>query len=254
MTRLLASIANLDELPPVLAGGADLIDVKNPAKGALGAAPITTIRAIVAAVGGRRQVSATLGDLPMKPAILAEAARRTTSEGVDFVKIGFFPGGDYAACAATLESVATEGARLVAVLFADRSPEFGILDLIAEAGFAGAMLDTADKTRGALPDHLSVQRLTDFIAQARQLGLMTGLAGSLRLEHIASLAALGPDYLGFRGALCTGERTDRIDPYRVSAVRQALDAASNATAAAGAAIAAASRNSSEPSRVSARSR
>ena len=58
--------------------------------------------------------------------------------------------------------------------------------------FAGAMLDTADKTRGALPDHLSVQRLTDFIAQARQLGLMTGLAGSVAGEVQPDLSQIPP--------------------------------------------------------------
>ena len=83
---------------------------------------------------------------------------------------------------------------------------------------------------------------------------MTGLAGSLRLEHVAPLAALGPDYLGFRGALCAAGRTDRIDPARVREVRQALDAASSATAAAGALIAAASRASGDPSTNSAKSR
>ena len=81
MTRFLASIAAVDELPPVLKGGADLIDVKDPATGALGAADLDTIRAIVTAVAGRRWVSATLGDLPMEPVVLVRAARRTASDG-----------------------------------------------------------------------------------------------------------------------------------------------------------------------------
>ena len=254
MTQFLASIGSLDELPAVLNGGADLIDVKDPAQGALGAAPLAKIRSIVAAVGGRRPVSATLGDLPMVPAVLVEATWRTASTGVDFVKIGFFPGGDHAACTAALGRVAVQGARLVAVLFADRAPDFGLLDLLAEAKFAGAMLDTAGKTTGALPDHLSMQRLRDFVALTRQLGLMTGLAGSLRLEHVPVLTELNPDYLGFRGALCGRDRTKQIDPHRVAAVRQAIDAASNPTAAAGAAIAAASRSSGVPSMISAKSR
>ena len=254
MTRFLASIAGLDELAPALAGGADLIDVKDPATGALGAVDPEITRAIVATVAGRRRVSATLGDLPMAPATLAEAARRTAATGVNFVKIGVFPGSDPGPCIAALGAVAAEGARLVAVMFADREPEFGLLDLFAEAGFAGAMLDTAGKADGALPDRLPAMRLRQFVERARKLGLMTGLAGSLRLEHIAPLVALGPDYLGFRGALCAGGRTDRIDPARVRAVRQALDRASSATAAAGAAIAAASRASAEPSTISAKSR
>lgn len=254
MTRFLASIAAVHELPPVLKGGADLIDVKDPTTGALGAADLDTIGAIVRAVAGQRRVSATLGDLAMEPASLVKATRRTAATGVDFVKIGVFPDGDPAACIAALAAVAAEGTRLVAVLFADRAPDFALLDLLAEAGFTGAMLDTADKAGGALPDHLPLRRLRRFIERARDLGLITGLAGSLRLEHVAPLAALGADYLGFRGALCAGGRTERIDPQRVRAVRQALDAAKSATAAAGAAIAAASRSPSEPSTISAKSR
>jgi (5-formylfuran-3-yl)methyl phosphate synthase len=253
MSRFLASIASLDELPAALDGGADLIDVKDPASGALGAAPLEAIRGVVARVAGRRPVSATLGDLPMRPDELVPAARRTAATGVDFVKLGVFPG-DVAACIAALGAVAAEGVRLVAVLFGDRNPDFALLERIAEAGFAGAMLDTAGKGSGALPDHLSPAGLDAFLRRSRSLGLMTGLAGSLRIEHVAPLAALGPDYLGFRGALCAGGRTERIDPARVRRVRQALDAASSATAAAGALIAAASRISANPSTSSAKSR
>jgi uncharacterized protein (UPF0264 family) len=253
VTRFLASIASVEELPAVLDGGADLIDVKDPATGALGAADLDTIGGIVTKVGGRKPVSATLGDLAMEPELLVGAARNTAAAGVDFVKVGIFPG-DAETCIAALSALAAEGVRIVAVLFADRAPDFALLDRLAAAGFAGAMLDTAGKGDGALPEHLPMDRLRLFIERARSLGLMTGLAGSLRLEHLAPLAELGPDYLGFRGALCAGSRSDRIDHARVCEVRQALDAASSATAAAGALIAAASRASGEPSTSSAKSR
>ncbi len=254
MTRFLASITTPEELPAALAGGADLVDVKDPSTGALGAASLDTIRAVVTAVAGRRPVSATLGDLPMEPALLVKAAQRTAAADVDFVKLGMFPGGDPVACIAALGSIAAEGVRLVGVLFADRTPDFAQLELLAEAGFAGAMLDTAAKDGGALPDHLPPRRLEEFVERARKLGLLSGLAGSLRLEHVAPLAALRPDYLGFRGALCSGERAGRIDPERVRALRQALDTASNPTAAAGAEIAAASATAASAGTISAKSR
>lgn len=254
MTGFLVSIASTEELPAALLGGADLIDVKDPSTGALGAARPEIVRAVATAVAGRRPVSATLGDLPMCPELLAEAARRTAAAGVDIVKVGLFPEGDLRACIAVLGQLAAEGARLIAVLFADRDPDIALLEPLAAAGFAGAMLDTARKDAGALPDHLPPERLHLFLERSRSLGLMTGLAGSLRIEHVAPLAALRPDYLGFRGALCTGGRTDRIDLARVRRVRQELEAASNATAAAGALTAAASRASAGPSTRSATSR
>jgi uncharacterized protein (UPF0264 family) len=47
--------------------------------------------------------------------------------------------------------------------------------------------------------------------------LFAGLAGALRAEHIPALAALGPDVMGFRGALCSGQR--REGPLEGEAVR-----------------------------------
>ncbi len=46
MTRMLASVANSAEAQVVLQLGADLIDLKDPARGALGAIPMETAREI----------------------------------------------------------------------------------------------------------------------------------------------------------------------------------------------------------------
>src|SRR5207248_4650901 len=61
--KLLVSVRNRAEAEAALAGGADLIDVKEPKRGALGAADARTLAAVVAAVAGRRPVSAALGEL-----------------------------------------------------------------------------------------------------------------------------------------------------------------------------------------------
>ena len=62
------------------------------------------------------------------------------------------------------------------------------------------------------------------MSEAKTLDLMTGLAGSLRLEDLPRLKGLhGVDYLGFRGALCAGGRTGQIQPDAVVRIRQALD-------------------------------
>ncbi len=74
--------------------------------------------------------------------------------GVDFVKVGFFPAAEAAACAAALGRLAGR-VKLVAVLFADLEPDLGLLPALAKHGFAGAMLDTADKGKGRLLDHLA---------------------------------------------------------------------------------------------------
>src|SRR6516162_9005987 len=61
--RLLVSVRNATEAEAALAGGAHLIDVKEPARGPLGRADEATIAAVVRRVAGRRPVSAAMGEL-----------------------------------------------------------------------------------------------------------------------------------------------------------------------------------------------
>ncbi len=60
--RLLVSVKNAEEAMAALAGGADLIDAKDPAAGALGAVSLDVLRDIHSTVAGLRPVSAALGD------------------------------------------------------------------------------------------------------------------------------------------------------------------------------------------------
>jgi uncharacterized protein (UPF0264 family) len=149
--------------------------------------------------------------------------RATAAAGVAYVKVGLFGPAYFDECLDVLAEQASAGVRLVAVLFADLAPDFRMLAMLAEAGFIGVMLDTADKSRGGLRRHMTIERLGEFVRQARQCKLMTGLAGSLRCVDIEPLLTTNPDYLGFRTALCRGEsRTAEIDPQAVIAIRTRL--------------------------------
>ena len=222
MTRMLASVTDAAELETAIGAGADIVDLKDPSRGALGALPADQIRFLVDQVAGRRPVSATVGDLPPDTALVASAMRATAATGVDYVKVGFFSGEHLRPCLHAIGELAAER-RVVAVLFADCAPPLDDLTPFSEAGLAGVMLDTADKRRGHLLAHATLPQLRRFVAQARSLGLLCGLAGSLRPQDIASLLPLAPDYLGFRGALCLGaHRAQRLDAGRTRAVRQAI--------------------------------
>ena len=219
MTRMLASVTGAAEAEIALAGGADIIDLKDPARGALGAVTPDVIRATLAAVGHRRPVSAVAGDLPMQPDLVAATAREIADCGVEYVKLGMFPGGDASGCIRELGPLAKR-AQLIAVFFADAAPDFSLLPLLAEAGFAGAMVDTQGKAAGRLLEHASVSDLHAFVESCHTAGLIAGLAGSLEPPDIPRLLVLAPDLLGFRGALCgPGGRTASLDLARVQAVR-----------------------------------
>lgn len=221
MTMMLASVRSMDEALLALDAGADLIDLKEPSRGALGALDHALVRICVQAIRGRRPVSATIGDIPdMEPRAMLEAVERMAATGVDFIKIGFFAHPRASVCARAL---CASRARLVAVLFADERYELGLLDELADNGFAGAMLDTAHKTGKTLCDWRTEAELELFVTRARARRLLTGLAGSLRHEDVAGLVGIAPDYLGFRGALCTnGERERLLDPAAFARIRSSI--------------------------------
>ena len=219
MTLMLASVTGPDEAEIALAGGADIIDLKNPAAGGFAAVAAATARATVAAVAGRRPVSAVSGERPMQPAAVVEAAEEMAAAGLDYLKQGIFADGDAAASIRALAPLA-ERVRLIGVLFADRAPDFSLLPLLAAAGFYGAMLDTADKTQGRLLDHMDLPRLRHFVAECRRHGLIAGLAGALEAPDVPRLLVLEPAVLGFRGALSGGAgRAAPIEPEAVQAIR-----------------------------------
>ena len=224
MTGFLASVNGLEEADIALQAGADVIDLKEPARGVLGAVPVSTLRTVVKLIAGQRLMSATVGDLPSDPAVVSQAVAEIAAPGVDIVKVGLFDRAHRSTLFQALAAQAQSGARLVVVLFADREPKpEGALTEIAQSGLMGAMLDTVDKQGRSLRDCCSDLQLAGFVKKGKELGLVTGLAGSLRNEDIEPLLHLGPDYLGFRGALCSGRsRHQAIDPLAVRAIRQRI--------------------------------
>lgn len=219
---MLASVTSVREAELAHAGGADIIDCKDPARGALGALDLRTVAAIRARLPNA-VISATIGDLPAQADVLLPAALAMATTGVDYVKVGFFPGGDAAEAIATLGRSFERRSHLVGVLLADRNPDLALVPLMAAAGFAAVLIDTAGKDGRSLPDIIGPAALPIFVDAAHAVGLAAGLAGSLRLEHLPGLLALGPDLVGFRGALCLGsDRTAAIDQGRVERVRAAF--------------------------------
>lgn len=223
MTGMLASVRSADEASVMLGAGVDILDLKDPGTGALGALHPDTLREIVRMVNGRVTVSATTGDLEYDPDVLRQAARFTGQCGVDIVKIGIFGHlGDPAPLRA-LAGLCRDGVRIVLVLFAELYGPPLPFKAVADAGIYGIMLDTRDKESGGLTRKLDREILRRFVDDARTAGLVTGLAGALTAADVPELAALGADYLGFRGALCrSGRRADTLDPEAVRHIRNLL--------------------------------
>ena len=85
---VLASVTGADEAEIALAHGADIIDLKDAAKGGLAPLPADVVRTAVSAVAGRRPVSAVAGEPGMDADALTSSVQKIARTGVDYVKFG----------------------------------------------------------------------------------------------------------------------------------------------------------------------
>ena len=223
MTGMLASVNSLEEAIIVLAAKVDIIDLKQPAQGTLGALETARVEEIVSAINGHCPVSATVGDLPMQAELIFNAVASMAKTGVDYIKIGFFPDGDWLGTVKALSTLTLENS-LIAVLFADTAPNFNIITPLKEAGFKGVMLDTMNKNKGSLIQIMATTDIAQFVLQAKAHQLLCGLAGSLRQEDISVLVPYQADYLGFRGALCQQHnRTAQLNRRAIRQIKETLE-------------------------------
>jgi len=236
----LASVVSKEEAAEALKVQVDVIDVKNPAEGALGAALPETITEIRGVVPKAIPVSAAIGDMPYLSGTAALAAVGAACAGADMVKIGLYGAKTSDEALNLLCSVANalkmyfSTSLLVAGAYADAQIFGGInfLDvpaLAAKAGAAGCLLDTFDKSFGHnLLEIASMEAIGDFVSACREWGLFSALAGSLKLEDVPLLLPLRPDYLGFRGALCEGGRSGKLSSRKVLEISSLIAGESSA--------------------------
>jgi hypothetical protein len=214
--KLLVSPTNLKGAEAAIEGGADIIDVKNPKEGSLGASFPWMIQGIKEILPEGIELSATLGDLEYKPGTASLAAFGLSKLGVDYVKAGLFGVSkpEQAEDMAKNLKRASVGAKLVLAGYADFESVGAISPLLlpeiaSRAGTFGVMIDTASKDGKTLFSHLSESDLQKFIDEAHAFGLTAALAGSLRFDDVLKLKEMGADIAGVRGAVCTN--SDRVN-------------------------------------------
>jgi len=236
--QLLVSVRDADEAHAALAGGAEIIDAKEPARGALGAVAPSVLAAIRTAVDDAHPLSAALGDAPaLGP--LGDAVRHAAELGLAYVKIGFC-GIRARARAAALLATAVRGAHaagtgtgVIAVAYADAervgslSPE-AILEVAASTGARGVLLDTARKEGGGLLALMDCSSIVHWVRAAHEADMVAALAGKLSVDDVGVIRALGADIVGVRGAACDGGRDGRISAARVRALAEMVATRSGA--------------------------
>lgn len=229
MLKLLVSVVDQREAKIASKLGVDIVDVKNPREGALGANLPRVIRDVRIIVPKSIEVSATIGDLLNLPGTASLAARGAATLGVDYIKAGLYgvsrirDGLKLAreVCIAVRE--ASPDAKVVLVGYADYAKigsiePMKIIEIAAKVGADGVMIDVKSKGEGNVFDYLDPSYLSMFVEKASSNGLIKALAGGLTLDDIDAVYRLGFDVVGVRRAVCNVKNwiRSRLDEGKLS--------------------------------------
>jgi hypothetical protein len=226
--RLLVSARNAADAAAALAGGADILDAKEPSAGALGAVTIEVLREMLSTVDAACPVSAALGDAEDATA-LERSVRANAVEGVAFVKIGFAGITDVVRVtdliASAVRAARAHACEVVAVGYADAARVGGIecdalFDAATRGGAAGVLIDTADKAGAGLLQLSAPAALRRYVSAAHDRGLSIAMAGKLSSADLAVVRDVGADIAGVRGAACRAGRESAISEARVRVLAQ----------------------------------
>ena len=218
--KLLISPTNETEAVEAIAGGADIIDVKNPKEGALGANFPWIIKRIREITPQNVEVSCTIGEVPNLPGSVSLAALGAATIGVNYIKAGLYGVKTPEEAVYLMQNVVkavkefNSSIKVVATGYADAERICTINPLLVpeiahKAQADIAMLDTAIKDGKSLFAFLTMGQLRSFVEAAHNYGLKVALAGSLKMEELLAVHALGADVAGLRGAACT--LSDRVN-------------------------------------------
>jgi uncharacterized protein (UPF0264 family) len=224
--QLLVSVRNADEAVAALAGGADVIDVKEPRRGPLGRAKRSTLQQVISRADRAAPVSVALGELQeFEPRYAANLP-----VGVGLAKLGLARCRDWPIWS-TRWSQAIDalpgGVAPVAVVYADAAkcaapPPHLVIGHAAQVGCRAVLFDTYEKSSGNLFDALPGAKLSSYIAEIRELNMIVALAGSLDEQSVPIAASYAPDVIAVRSAACRDGRHGVVEQEKVRCLAQLI--------------------------------
>lgn len=209
--KVLISVTNLKEAIDALNADVDIIDVKNPLEGALGANFPWVLINVKKYVEEKAEVSATLGDLPYLPGTASLAALGAASCGVDYVKVGLFGPRSLKEAFKMIKVISKSlkgyRSKVIAAGYADYF-KYGCVNplmlpkCVANANGAGILIDVKEKNENGLFNYYNFDQLKKFVKEAHEYGLIVALAGHLGINDVAKVYELGADIIGVRRSVC----------------------------------------------------
>jgi uncharacterized protein (UPF0264 family) len=227
---LLVSVRSAEEVAAALAGGADIIDVKEPSKGPLAAAEAEVVAAVIDAVHGRVPVSAALGE--WSPHAITDAHWHLELP-LQYVKWGLAgyahtPGWGEGLLDTRRElPIATE---MVLVAYADWEraksiPPAEVAKFAKRFRFKAFLLDTFGKDGKTLLDFMKPAEIADIVEGLKRVYTTVAVGGSLWPEHLKQLKGVAPHYYAVRTSVCAANKRDGlIDAARVRKWKELLAA------------------------------
>jgi len=231
VAKLLVSVRSAIEARAAVAGGAAIIDVKEPLHGPLGRATADVWRQVRCAVDERVPVSVALGELNEWFVAGAPVRIPWAGTGVAYVKLGLAaarPGWQarWWKLRNRLAEIGSPSPAWVAVVYADWQtaraphPDAVIREAVGVDECHGVLVDTWDKS-GPSPLNASWKEMTDRV---REQGRFLALAGRIDVGAIERLACLEPEIIAVRGAACIGgDRHGVVDAERVARLAEAAE-------------------------------
>ncbi len=235
MAQLLVSVRSPLEARAAVAGGADIIDVKEPSRGSLGQAEPAVWRSVRAVVPSSISVSVALGELndwigTEKPHVSGPAWA-----GIDFCKLGLAAApADWIDCWAQvrceIRQSSIEYPDWVAVVYLDwqaahtPEPDAIISAAIDVRECRVVLFDTWSKATGTCLD----KSWKPLVERVQNSGRIVALAGSLDCRSIERLRGWRPGIFAVRGAACAGgDRLASIESARVARLVEAARSAAD---------------------------
>ena len=133
-TKILASVKSFKETKIVSVNEVDIIDFKDPEKGALGDLSENIIKESLEILPKKQKTSATIGDIHDTNKVIKKVIKFSKLD-IDFIKIGIFFNEKKLLKLSSLKKEINPKKKLIAVFFADKNPNIKIINNVKEINF-----------------------------------------------------------------------------------------------------------------------
>ena len=203
--NILLSVKNIIEIQNII-NYADIVDLKNPKIGALGAWKKTDIILALRKFKTKKIISATLGNIKNLK-ILEKKFAEYDELGLDYIKIGcFFNSINELKDLISMIKKKNKQTKIVLVFFAENYKLLNQLNsnwnILLKGNIKNILIDTLNKKKEGLLKSIKINFLELTIKNAKKIGIGVGLAGKIKFSELTKIKNLKPQIIGFRSAIC----------------------------------------------------